>query len=408
MLVVGVIPMVTAILFLARAMYAPQSQSKQLLVFAAWFGGAGLAILLLRFFLFTFPQFIKDRRSPSRRMRRKQSAIYNARGRDRRSAAHATQSGGVLILLLILVGLIAALLLQSHALSRTRSIRQQANQERTRLRMAAAEAARAALQRLADDDDLTVDTTNDTWAVRVEEESPLGIATRVTIRDEQARFDLNNLAAPPAPGRRTSDDIAMDIQTLCGDFSPAARTAALRDFVDEDNSGSREADFYRRLNPPATCPDRALYGWREILNIDGWSREQLARRPRESTLDGFDASLVDHVALIPVPRTHPIPVNVNTASRETLRAVMGIDQDALVNTVLTLREIRPIRQLDVFSVTAGPEAFDRLRPYLDVRSQYFRIRALAEQDGRRVGLDVMVKRESDGRVHILQWVEEPS
>lgn len=200
----------------------------------------------------------------------------------------------------------------------------------------------------------------------------------------------------------------MDIQTLCGDFSPAIRTAALRDFMDEDNSGAREGDFYRKLQPPLACPNRPLYGWGEILNVDGWTEEQLARRPREDSFDGFDASLVDHVTLIPVSRTRPIPININTATRETLRAVMGMDQDALVDTVLTLREIRPIRQLDVFSVTAGPGTFDRLQPFLDVRSQYFRVHTEAEQDGRRLGLEVLVKRESNGRVSILQWVEEPT
>ncbi|MCO5061731.1 MAG: type II secretion system protein GspK [Kiritimatiellae bacterium] len=410
MLIASIFTLLGAVLFAGLAPFSPQTQESQLFRFAAYFGGASVAIFLLRFLLFVLPDIVMNRRSPSRRMRREEYASHSGR-RARRAQHHpaqATQGGGVLILMLVLVGLIAALLLQSHALIRARSNRQHASQERTRLRQAATEAARVALQRLADDEDLNVDATSETWAVKTEEESPLGIVTRTSIRDEQARFDLNNLAIPPAPGRRSSEDIAMDIQTLCGDFSPAIRTAALRDFMDEDNSGAREGDFYRKLQPPLACPNRPLYGWGEILNVDGWTEEQLARRPREDSFDGFDASLVDHVTLIPVSRTRPIPININTATRETLRAVMGMDQDALVDTVLTLREIRPIRQLDVFSVTAGPGTFDRLQPFLDVRSQYFRVHTEAEQDGRRLGLEVLVKRESNGRVSILQWVEEPT
>lgn len=405
-IVVIALLLLAALGFLIGAIGAFQPQRRHLLVAAAIFAGIGVLLIALYLLTFTVPDALRRRRSPS--LRRRFEEEEHRRKRLDEAARTAKKRGGVLILLLILTGLVAALLAQSHALSRARTIERQASQEHTRLRQAATEAARAAVQRLADDDELTVDAPSEDWAVESIEQTPLGIATRVSIRDEQARFDLNNLAAPNSPGRRTAEDIAMDLQTLCGDFSPSARISALRDFVDEDSDGTHEADFYRRLEPPAVCPNRPLYGWRELLHVEGWSEEQLARRPRESAMDGFDARLLDHATLIPVARNHPIPINVNTASRETLRAVMGFEQDALVDTVLVLREIRPIRQLDVFSVTAGPETFDRLQPFLDVRSHYFRIHALAEQDGRQVVIDALVKREDDGRVQLLQWTEEPS
>lgn len=405
-IVVAAIALLVAMAFFAMSIKAIHSQQSRLIVAGTYFAGLGGILFILYILIFVVPDVIRRRRSPS--WKRRLEEENRRRKRMEEADRTAQKRGGVLVLLLILTGLIAALLAQSHALVRARIIERQAAQEHTRLRQAATEAARAALQRLADDDDLTIDSTNENWAAESIEQTPLGISTRVSIRDEQARFDLNNLAAPDSPGRRTSEDIVMDLQTLCGDFSPSARATALRDFVDEDSDGAHEADFYRRLSPPALCPNRALYGWREMLHIEGWSEEQLARRPRKSTMDGFDASLIDHTTLLPVARTRPIPINVNTASRETLRAVMGIEQDALVDTVLVLREIHPIRQLDVFSITAGPETFDRIQPFLDVRSHYFRIRALAEQDGRRAAVEALVKREDNGHVLLLQWVEEPS
>lgn len=409
MLVVGCILLLGAALFLILSIQAIEPQKEKLIEFSGLFGAAGAPFVILRFALFSLPDILKRRRSPSLQKRRKIEAERSARHAGKTpTPARQTQSGSVLILVLILAGLVAALLLQSNALARARAAASQASQEHTRLRQAATEAVRNALQRLANDDDLTVDTTNDTWAIQREEHTPLGIATQVSIRDEQARFDLNNLAIPPAPGRRSGEDIAMDLLTLCGNFSPAAQVGALRDFVDEDGGGAHEADFYRRLTPPSACPNRVLYGWSEIRSVDGWSEEQLARRPRTSSLDGFNASLVDHVTLIPVARIRPLPLNVNTASREALRAVVGLEQDNLVETALTLRALRPIRQLDVFSVTAGPETFDRIQPYLDVRSHYFRIHARAGQNGREVGIEALVHRQDDGRVLVLQWVEEPS
>lgn len=406
LLVAGIIILLGAALFLALAPFSVEPQRDKLLLFAAWFGGAGLLLLLIRASIFVVPDLVRRRQSPSLQLRRAEATKRQQRLANQTNPQG--KRGGVLILLLVLTGLVAALLLQSHALARTRTAERQASQEQTRLRQAAAEAALAALQRLADDDDLAVDSTNETWAARVEEQTPLGIFTWAAIRDEQSRFDINNLSLPDAPEQRSGEDIALDLQTLCGDFSPSARTDALRDFVDEDHNGAREGDFYRHLTPPRVCPDRVLYGWREVLNIDGWQEEQLARRSLESSLDGFSASLVDHVTLIPVARRRPIPININTASRETLRAVMGIEQDQLVDTVLTLRAIHPIRQLDVFSVTAGPENFERVRAYLDVRSHYFHVRARAEQDGRQAGVEALVMRQDNGRVLVLQWVEEES
>jgi type II secretory pathway component PulK len=400
-LIVGALSSLFGMLFLAISPLTRPPQRAELIRYGGGMAGVGAALLLTRLATGTIPDWLARRRSPSLRRRREESARRAAR------ASAPSRSGGALILMLILVGLIAALLAQSHALARARAANETAARERAQLRQAAVEALREAAQRLADDEDLGADAASEPWAEPLDRETPLGIATRVRVRDEQSRFDLNNLSVAAGPGRRAAEDILMDLKMLCGDFSPASRVAALRDFIDADSAGSREADFYRRLDPPRRCADRVLYGWRELTAADGWSESIFARRPRERVGSaGFDAHLADHVTIIPAPRARPIPININTASRETLRAVMGLEQDRLVDMVLTLRAIRPIRQLDVFIVTAGPEAFDRLRPHLDVRSRYFRIHARAERNGRRFEAEALAVREDDGRVRIAQWLED--
>ena len=403
MLVIGLLLLFSATLFLVRALMAYPSQRALLLAWAGWFGAGGGLVILVRGLIFVFPDFWRRKQSPSRRMRAEQYARRHTR--PPRVDPPSRQEGSVLILVLILVGLVSALLVQTHTLVRTRSMREHHAQDRTALRQAATDAVLASLQRLADDVDLGVDGTNEAWAVRREYETPLGISIISRVDDGQARFDLNNLHPPSAPLRRTSEEITLDLQTLCGDFNPGPGTVALRDFVDADQNGPREAAYYRQLAPTYRCPNRVLYGWHELCSIDGWSPERLARKPREAGIRGFNASLVDHITLIPAARTQPIPININTAARETLLAVMGIDQEQLVDMALTLRAIRPIRRLDVFAVTAGPELFDRIAPHLDVRSRYFKATARAYRDGRSLVVESWVRRQDDGRVEILQWLE---
>mgnify|MGYP001176888406 CR=1 FL=1 len=399
-LVVGLFVGLAGLVFVAVGFTKLEPQRGQLLGMGAWAGAAGLALIVVRAMIFVLPDFREMRRSPSHQLRKDEYGV-----RRKKVSSARSREGGVLVLMLVLTGLVAALLLQSQALARARSARDAVTRERAELRLAATEGVRAALRRLADDEDLGVDTTNEAWAATLDLETPLGLSTRVRVRDEQSRFDLNNLAAPSTPGQRSSEDAALDLQTLCGEFTPTPRTEALRDFIDDNNAGAKEGDFYLRRDPPARCPDRVLYGWRELMAVDGWDTNALARRPLESTLRSFDGSLVDNVTLLPLARARPLAVNINTASRETLRAVVGLENDTLVDTILTLRAIRPIRQLDVFAVAIGADAFERIRPLLDVRSQYFRIEAAAESRERRLTLFVLATRRDDGRVEIVQWAE---
>lgn len=369
-----------------------------------WCAAGGAVLLALRFLLHTIPQWLALRRSPVHMRRR----ALNLR-RSRRAAPSDTtlpgpaQQGGVLLLVLILLGLVSALVVQSQVLARGRLAREQQTLRATELRRAAEDGARAALQRLADDADLGVDHSNETWAVTEDLTTPLGISVRVRVDDESRLFDLNNLATAVDAGLRRPDDIALDLMTLCGDFTPSLRVNTLIDYLDDDEAGTHESRYYERLNPPRQCPNRPLYGWAELLHAEGWSRELFALHTRSRLPGSFDANLGECVTLLPVPREKPVPVNLNTASRETLLGVLGFEQENLVQTILTLRTLKPIRNLEALAILSDPDYFESVRPWLDVQSRVFRVEARAYADGRTEMLHVLAGRGRDGRVDILQW-----
>ncbi len=358
---------------------------------------SGAGLLLFHFLLFVLPHRLKIRKSPTHQRRRAQSRNYvSPTPRD-------TRRGGVLILTLALLSLLTLLLVQAQALARSRLRAEETQQASAALRRAATEAVWAALQRLADDPDLTVDTTNETWAAREEVTSPLGISTMTTVADATRRFDLNNITLPANKGRRSPEDILMDMMTLCGDFTPVGKVSALRDFTDAVPGGLYEADHYAKRVPPEACPDRGLYAWGELLTVEGWTRAAFTRKARSGSLRSFDADLVDCLTLLPLPRTQPLPVNINTASRETLTGVLGLGQDTLVATILTLRGLKPIRDLEPLSVMAEPGVFESVRPYLAVGSGYFEIESQAFADGRTERVRALAARNQEGRVDVVQW-----
>ena len=352
-------------------------------------------MLVLHFFFFTLPHFIRSRLSPTRRRRMESNKRF--------VRPPASRSGGVLVLTLVLLALLTALLLQAQALARGRLRAEESADQASLLRRAATDSIYAALQRLADDPDLAVDSTNEAWAVREQATSPQGVSTLVVVRDGSSRFDLNNLAVN-APGHiRNSGDILMDVLTLCGDFTPSARVNALTDFMDADEAGLYEKDFCAK-DMNTVCPNHPLYSWGSLLAASGWTKAAFARKPRTGLPRAFEADLADLLTLNPAPRKKIQPININTASRETLTAVLGLGQDTLVASILSLRAIKPIRDVEMLAVMAEPGFFETVRPYLAVRSSFFDLQAQAYAGGRSAQIRALASRDLNGKVDVVQWL----
>ena len=381
------------------------------LVMSFCYIGAGFGMLALRRVIEFFRDHGPSRHNPSN---------YRPRWRDGRplskplppnkktvtgSAFARNQSGAVLVMVLILLALIAGLVVETQISARVSLRRRQMNLLQTRLRQAAADAAWGALRKLANDEDLSVDHTNEVWAAPEEILDPSGVSTRVMIADQDRCFNLNNLAINlPTANSRTAANIVMDIMTLCGDFAPMARVDSLKDWIDPDDEGFAEKARYREKTPPYETANRPLFALSELLWVNGFNRAFFARHERHSALDVFSADIVDCLTVLPGRQNSMTPVNVNTASKEVLLGVLGVTQDGLVRLITARRNEQPIRSLDQFFAETGRPMPVELQPYLDVKSRFFTIDAQANAEGHTEHLQVLARRGAGGQVDVLQWV----
>lgn len=315
----------------------------------------------------------------------------------------SARSGMALILALAAIVLAGGLALHLQARAGALVRAEQAELVRERLRVAAAEAAREAMWVLASDEDLAVDHLGEEWALPMETTREDGLATAAWVEDAGRFYNWNNLAVSNNATRQPHD-ILLDLMTFCGDFTPVERVEALKDFMDEDSEGHYEAAFYRRLDPPYDPPNRLLWAPEEWVRVFGFSPDMLRPRPKIDTADLFGGDLAGATVLVPAALDEPIPVNVNTASREVLMGLTGLKREAAVRAVLSLRQVQPFESLGMMFV-ASPELAAALQGAVGTSSEYFRIRARASGEGQRRTVMAWVQRNSSGDIQVLQWVE---
>ena len=404
LLVMGLLCIVISVVFFARSFSGFTSVRGRMLQISAIYVGVGLAMLVIRgvvVFALKRAEERKKKRDAARAAAWKDEPVRNGNGA---AAPTNQQSGMVLILLLVVLGLMAGLVLQVQLTARSLLRREQAERRTVLLKQAATDAAREALQRLADDEDLFVDHEGESWAGIREVKTPAGIATRVKVVDADRAFNLNNMGVENSSGLRTVDDILMDIMTLCGDFEPAGRVDALRQFVDKDGEGMAESPFYLEKKPPYEAPNRNLYSFGELLWVEGFSKALFNRHERRSVNEFFNADLVDCVTVFPVSLSHPAPVNVNTARAEVLMGILGLGQETLVRTIVAMRMEKPIRSLDAIGMVLDPLLLEAVRPYLDVSSRYFTVDAQAFAEGQTQRVQLLAHRDPSGGVQVMNWI----
>jgi type II secretory pathway component PulK len=400
LLVTGWVTLAMALFLAVMSLRQSFSARDRLLHLAGQFAGGGGLLVLLHATFFLLPAALEQRRSLSHRRRSSENS------RRKRPAPASGREGMALVLVLVALALITTLIVQAQVTARALARHTESRATRAQLLNAATDAARGALQRLADDPDLLADTTNDAWAVTEDLTRPDGLATRTRVSDESSLFDLNNLAVTrAAPEKRTPSDVLFDVFSLCGDFQSSAYLSALEDWMDEGDDGLRESFVYAKRKPPYRPSNRVLFTWEESLHVEGGDQARFQRPAgRTSSRDGFNASLRDCLTLLPVIRTRPLPVNINTASAEVLQGVLGLGQDTLVRTILTLRTIKPIRSFEPLAAVAEPGVLEAVRPYVAVRSDFFRVEVQASGPQRSLQVQALARRDGVGRVDIVQWM----
>jgi hypothetical protein len=231
---------------------------------------------------------------------------------------------------------------------------------------------------------------------------PAGVSRMLRFTDLQASFDLNNLAVPVTGNTLPPGEALAGIMLRAGEFTPGPRIAALRDWIDTDDAGAWETPHYAALTPASVPANRLLLGWDELFQVEGWQSETFARKPYRGGGLFRDADLIDGVSIIPAPRNRVVPVNLNTAAPFVLEGLFGIGNEGLVERIVALRGERPVASLALLTDVFGSEAFERIAPYLDIRSSFFRIEATAYRDGRTARLHLIARRDDAGRVETLQ------
>ena len=315
------------------------------------------------------------------------------------------RSGMALILTLVAIVLAGglALLLQSKAAALSQA--EQAELLKERLRLAAAEAAREALWVLASDENLLVDSLQEEWAEPRKNTSPDGLYTWALVEDAGRFFNWNNLSVSNR-ATRAPREILLDLMTFCGDFSPVVRVDALEDFLDADEEGTYESSFYESKDLSFQTPNRELWAPTELLRVHGFSEDLFRPRPPPSADDLFGGDLGASAVVVPMALKTPLPVNVNTAGREVLMGVTGLQQESAVRMVMALRQMKPFESLQMMFM-ANPELAAALEGSVGTASTCFRVRARAEMGDLRSSVLAWVERDAKtGDIRILQWFEE--
>lgn len=314
----------------------------------------------------------------------------NTPAETRQSRFWAAADGGmVLVTVLILLGLMTALLIEAQVTAHLALRLEQQLCLRTELRAAAAEMAWNALQVLAADSNLQWDHTNEAWATPQERHFPNGITAVVFMTDENRFFDVNNLALrPTAKMARTPQEIVTDLCALSGIPNPAVQAQALKDWIDADLEGVREASFYKDRAPPITVPNAAMECPLELAVVVG--ETSVVQR-----LSGI-------LAVLPANRLQAaVPVNVNTVRREVLLGMLGPAQSALVERICRQRDAHPVTSLTQLPESKKLAAFT---PFLEVKSSYFSVAARAEKDARTETVYALAHRDAQGQIQVLRWI----
>ncbi len=370
--------------------------------------GAGLWLIWLLFFI--LPERFRAHRSPSQKRRRRQLNMPPA-GKPAEEPTLPSgfspkqREGSVLPAVLVILAIVSAILVQVRASTSVHADREEASVHRFRARTAAMECARELLQRIADDPDTGIDRSDDPWTEVVEWTDPDGVNVIGRAIDLNRYYDLNNVAVPSTGATRPASDILHALLNQSGQFSTETPVSALRDWMDGDKEGMYEQENLARRNKPVLPPNRAVFTWNELLLVDGWTRAMFDRSIESSAERGlFDAPLDQCVTIIPVPRSRAIPVNINTAPRPVLLGLFGLVREDIVDRIVTFRELREIRSLDMLPVTPDEWTASGVMPYLDVKSSFFLVEAQSWTGEAAGHVRWIAARSDNGTMSIIQSI----
>lgn len=299
------------------------------------------------------------------------------------------ESGMVLAVILVLLGIIVALVLQAQVVARLCLNAEKSKLLRTQLREAAGDAAWHALGVLAADQNLRVDHIKEEWAVSNRITLPNGIDTEIVVIDENRFVDVNMLAVVlPSESKRLPGDIVRDLLAAEDYPNPELLTRIIQDWLDKNQDGPYEAAYYRRLPYPVAVADALIESNEEMLWLLGAITNSAHAATSVTARPGQGASIA--------------PLNVNTAGRPALLAVLGGNNAALVERIIRLRDAMALLSLNQ---VLDSMSMQRYGAYLSVNSSYFSVYASARMGVLAEEVYCLARRDHAGNVEVLRWIE---
>jgi type II secretory pathway component PulK len=302
------------------------------------------------------------------------------------------RSGAALVLVLILLGALAALSLRVADLGL--SLRRGGRRDLLRedLKAAAWIGLLRGAQALADDEDPASDPADESW-MRGEWTHPSGLRLTLRIRDAQDRMDLNALAAIRTGSPSTATDIVAALLQSSGVEEPGLWMERLR------TTATAAARTGSDRTERAGCP---FVGWDAVRDTVGPERFDAARRN-----ETVSETLFNGLTILPVSRGIPNRVNLQSAPEPVLRALMGPGSEAAVRAFLARREAGPLRGEMGPVLGLDLRRLGRIRDLINVRSEFFHILCTAELGPERVRLSALLRRDADGTCRPIRWGQCP-
>ncbi len=238
-------------------------------------------------------------------------------------------------------------------------------------------------------DDGALDTLDEAWAL-TEDAAPFQFddgALTIEIRDLQGRFNLNNVV--DAQGQARADGIVQWRNLLQALGLDSRYTDEWLDWVDADQQrsagGAEDGDYAGRG------------GGSGYRTAGGFETDVSALRLLRSMRPE------DYERLEPVVATLPenTPLNVNTATKEALRALSPTLSAARAEQIATRQRGGGFDTLESFRQVAGLSAEQVPDDALSLGSNYFEVRVTVKLAGRWQRLRTVLHRSDDGSIEVI-------
>jgi general secretion pathway protein K len=234
------------------------------------------------------------------------------------------------------------------------------------------------------EDNPAIDHLGELWARRLPSVPAEKAQVAGTISDEQAKFNVNNLARE---GDVAPHDLIAFQRLLAALGLPASLAEAVVDWLDPDSEVTQpngaEDPYYLALEAPYRTAGRRVVDLAELVRVRG-----------------FDADIVARLAPFVTALPEATLVNVNTAPAEVLQALVpGLSKEEVAR-VLQLRKTTPFQSSEDFLRVLSRPSSESVVALLDVKSRYFTAETAVRLDRVAVAYRALFQRR-EGRLPAL-------